>query len=559
MRLQKLFGFISVTLTISCSSPNQISAPPTKQSPALSIQPNQLIVQTQSPTELAVLAKLYQGTVLDQIMVEDKTWTLLQINPQTYEAENLTALQQHLPQPPVGLAATTMEPTWLTAAHILKYRPELVQSLDVNVLGRLPSAPIPVNDSSFQLGGPLEGWWLRKTNVQEAWQYSIGTGVKVAYLDTGFKQNHPEIKRRMILHGENNQLTGLKPEQRGNIEEPSGEHGMVTMLIGFAERDNHMPSVGVAPNAEVMPYVVTNMWEASQGILSAVKHQAQVIGLNLAWEMYPYGKRLTEFGSYFVLRNVIDHTITSYGIPIITAAHNYAEPIRGGPREWFPANLTGQPSLYRKNTPLALIVSGGIQINGQQALSTWLNPHLLPGMNGRGSNYGEDLIWAPATFLDIASPDHTVLQSQQVNGTSAACPFVTGVVALIKAKAPALSPSRIYELLRQTGNPVNAQNLMGSTAKPVPLVNVQKVVEAVIEQDLKGQLSDYVYQDLGTGQLVARPDGQWEWLNDNQHKRLMPTHPLLVQSPNPLANQQVRVWGWQGPTIEVFKIEGVNP
>lgn len=325
------------------------------------------------------------------------------------------------------------------------------------------------NDENFGGKQGVEGWWRQDTGVEKAWQYSIGTGVKVAYIDSGFTDRHPELQYRLHITEEANQ-SELAAGDRTRIDLPHGDHGTASLLVGFAERDNHIPSVGVAPNAEVMPFVASNIWEVSRALYAALRQKPAVIGINFAFPLYPEWEKFEEYEQYHVLKAVFEANSRQDKIPIVVPAHNYGEPVNQGVRQWVPVS-------WAEEIPEILPV-GGVQINSERKLSAMFIDYLVTGINGRGSNYGEHFIWAPALYLDIASTDPDSLKPGSMSGTSAACPFVTASVALLKSRFPELSASRLRELLWATGEPISASVLLQNPTATIPLIRLDKAFEA---------------------------------------------------------------------------------
>jgi hypothetical protein len=350
------------------------------------------------------------------------------------------------------------------------------------------------NDENFGGKQGVEGWWRKDTGVEKAWEYSIGTGVKAAYIDSGFTDRHPELQSRLHITEEANQ-TELAAGDRTRIDLPHGDHGTASLLVGFAERDNHIPSVGVAPNAEVMPFVASNIWEVSRALYAALRQKPDVVGINFAFPLYPEWEKFDEYEQYHILKAVFEANSRQGQIPIVVPAHNYGEPVNQGVRQWIPVS-------WAEEIPEILPV-GGVQINGKRKLSAWFSDYLVTGINARGSNYGDHFIWAPALYLDIASTDPDSLKPGSMSGTSASCPFVTASVALLKSRFPNISAPRLRELLWATGEPISASALLQNPTATVPLIRLDKAFEAqfVAEQ----RASDTARAKVFEGELLYAP------------------------------------------------------
>lgn len=350
------------------------------------------------------------------------------------------------------------------------------------------------NDESFGGKQGVEGWWRRDTGVEKAWKYSIGTGVKAAYIDSGFTDRHPELQYRLHITDEANQ-SELAAGDRTRIDLPQGDHGTASLLVGFAERDNHIPSVGVAPNAEVMPFVASNIWEVSRALYAALRQKPAVIGINFAFPLYPEWEKFEEYQQYHVLKAVFEANSGQDKVPIVVPAHNYGEPVNQGVRQWIPVSWADEIS--------EILPVGGVQINGERKLSAWFSDYLVTGINARGSNYGLNFIWAPALYLDIANTDPDSLKPGSMSGTSASCPFVTASVALLKSRFPELSALRLRELLWATGEPISASALLQNPTATVPLIRLDKAFEAQFVASNRSAIS--AQAKLFEGELLYDP------------------------------------------------------
>ncbi len=399
----------------------------------------------------------------------------------------------------------------------------------------------------------VDGWWRQDTGVEKAWQYAIGTGATAAYIDTGFTDRHPELNERLrIVDGANQ--TELGSGNRRDITLPQGDHGTASLLVGFAERDNHIPSVGVAPNAEVMPFVASNIWEVARALQAALATGPDVVGMNFAFPLYPEWEKFDEYAQYNVLKSVFADNGRGAKIPIVVPAHNYGEPVDRGVRQWIPVSWSQE---FEDILPV-----GGIQINGQKKIAAWFSEDLVTGINARGSNYGPDFIWAPALHLDIAGTDPDSLKPGSMSGTSAACPFVTASVALIKSRFPGVSARRLKQVLRLTGEPVSATALLQNPTATVPLIQVDRAIEALIyERDQRP--ADFQAQRY-VGRLereTVDPVVPFVLHTDSGVFQLLPTRVDMRNNQLPyVPGQRVEVYGWpqqgegNGNALELLSI-----
>ncbi len=505
-------GFTS--LIISCQHPASIQ--PIFNSTQLA--PDQIIVQVSDPRFLAVAKQRLGAKRLDSLQVGEQHYQLLELDPDQMAKQPYAELSQYANLSPLEAAAQDL---WLNHG-------EMLTSLDLNTLAEPAAAPA-FNDLGFGSKSAVSGWWRQETGVERAWNISIGSGVKASYIDVGFARQHPELEQRLILSGANNQtVAGL--ENPADIETPKGDHGTASLLVGFAERDNHLPSVGVAPGAFVAPYVASSVWEAARALSEANKIKPDVIGMNLSFQLFPDWQRFGEFRQYVLLKAVIANLARNPKLSLVIPAHNYAEPISGSVREWVPV---GWAQEYANIIPV-----GGAQVNAERQVSAWFNPGLLTGINGRGSNYGDHMIWAPSTFLDTASTDPDGLLPNNMNGTSASCPFVTASVALIKSRFPDMLAADLRQILLDSAQPVEASALLQRPDATVPFIQPDRALQLAIQrqgQDPEKYKPQLYRGDLERGKLsylLKTVDGQSWPIAANQVsliKSAMPEGPIEIK------------------------------
>lgn len=545
---------------------SSLTPPPLAQSGSrspilLKIAPFQLMFKQPSQRQLALLQARWGGQIRDQLQAADQNWVLLQFPatalpeslytalPEAWQANQLQVLQAELPQ--------DSWQTLILAEDISRQAGFQTGQIQLNPLVELPQSPQQppqqtqppaFNDLQTGLAGAEPGWWRRETGVERAWEFSIGTNVRVAWLDVGFKRNHPEVERRLILTGDNNQTLAWNSKAPENIELPAGDHGAASIMVGFAERHNGVPSVGVAPNAQVMPYVAGSVWEAARALKAAASHKPDVIGMNFAWPMYPGWEKLADYSEYLLLKAVIQDLAKETQLPLVIPAHNYGEPITGGPREWFPINLAA--------TQANVLGVGGVEFKDGKTLQVWFNPDILTGYNSRGSNYGQGLIWAPSVALDIAGSDPAGVLPNQMSGTSASAPFMAGVMALLRARCPNLSARQLIDLLLSNGKSLDGSQILGKAGATVPFVQADLALAACLRASGKNP-EDYKAQRF---QGILERDGErgWALKTETTRFRLLPSlTELLPGYPQLLAGKAVAIRGWQklpGQTSEELEV-----
>ncbi|MGE3728033.1 MAG: S8/S53 family peptidase [Candidatus Sericytochromatia bacterium] len=518
---------------------NTLASNTTNGPAGLQIEPFQLMFRQPSQRQLTLLTQRWKGKIRDQIKFGYQDWVLMQFSfqalpeslytdlSQTWQNRELNELQQTLP--------ASHWQTLILAEDMRREGNFQTGQIQLNPLVELPQTPA-FNDLQTGLAGAEPGWWRRETGVERAWQRSIGTGVRVAWLDVGFKRHHPEVERRLIITGDNNQTLAWNSKAPENIELPVGDHGAASIMVGFAERHNGLPSVGVAPNAQVLPYVAGSVWEAARALKAAAAQKPDVIGMNFAWPMYPGWEKLSEYSEYLLLKAAIQELGKESHLPLVIPAHNYGEPITGGPREWFPINLAASQD--------NVLGVGGVEFKDGKTLQVWFNPDILTGYNSRGSNYGAGLIWAPAVGLDIASSDPAGVLPNQMSGTSASAPFMAGVMALLRSRCMNLTARQLIDLLLNSGKSLDGSQILGKSGAKVPFVQADLALEACLRASGKDP-NLYQAQRL-KGVLERSEQGGWILNTGTERLKLLATlNELQAGYPQLLQGKSVEIRGWQ--------------
>ncbi len=265
----------------------------------------------------------------------------------------------------------------------------------------------------------------------------------VAVLDSGVDISHPELKGNLWTNqdecgkdptkdNDGNKLAGdcngwnfTEDITSDEAKDPSDLDGHGTHISGIiAALNNGYGIVGVHPNALIMPIKVMKDSNSksdvpssdafARGIYYAVDNGADVINMSLGWPRSLETKALRDAVYYALSQNV----------PIVAAAgnNNSSEPL-------FPCAYDG------------VICVGATSIDGRFAGFSNFGGHvdaLAPGESILGLN---PILLEPEFF--------SVNGFEIRSGTSQATPFVSGLIAALKANNKSLTIDQIFAKLYQ--------------------------------------------------------------------------------------------------------------
>ncbi|MFC9926914.1 S8 family serine peptidase [Streptomyces sp. NPDC127190] len=258
------------------------------------------------------------------------------------------------------------------------------------------------------------GWEGTALGLSAAQRQSQGRGVTVAVLDSGVAAAHPALRGR-VTTGPDYRQDGLKPGDR-----QWGQHGtaMASDVLKVAPQARIL-SVRVTSDKDTEKNAAKRMEElrkqggkspVAEGIRYAVDHGADVISMS--------------FGSAdgFATYDDEDTDAVSYalraGVTLLASAGN--------------AGDKGNDISYPAGYPGVIAVAATQQSGARADFST------------------------VHTYNDVAAPGVGIVSARNtggyepVNGTSPACALAAGVVALMHAKNPKLTPAQVNAVLIST-------------------------------------------------------------------------------------------------------------
>lgn len=271
-----------------------------------------------------------------------------------------------------------------------------IEFAELDMAAELTSVP---NDPQYP-----SAWHLPKINAANGWDVSKADGITIAILDTGVDGSHPDLTSKM--------LPGWNAVDGSSDTSDVYGHGTAVAGTAAAATNNAVGVAGVAWNANILPVRITNdptgyaYWsDIARGLSWAADNNADVA--NISYEAYK-SSSITSAAQYMRSKG---------GLVTVSAGNSGIDPG------------------YADNSYM-IVVSA---TDSNDAKASW-------------SNFG--------SVVDVAAPGVSILTTGRggiyggASGTSFSSPATAGVVALIMAANPNLTPDDVERVLESSADKV---------------------------------------------------------------------------------------------------------
>lgn len=381
-----------------------------------------------------------------------------------------------------------------------------------------------------------------------------GQGIRIAVVDTGVDDHHPDLDDLDDNPGTNdpkvidNQCFVDWDHDGVPDEGPGDDLGHGTHVAGIAAgtgQASNYQFIGVAPGAWIMNLKVLRLqWQGPDpvgsgenddvvaGIDYAVNNGADIISLSLGGP----GDELSD------VSRAADEAVEA-GVHVVVAAGN--------------SGLGGSQTIEAPGNAFNVITVGAVDDIGTVGIAD----DTLAGFSSRGPAFGRVKPEVVAPGVGIVAPmDQAAALWQtyppirvgnfyaRLDGTSMATPHVAGTVALMLQANPNLTPAQVKAILKQTARLNN--DLNGRTVNDRGYGIIDAFVAAQLAQGVSGISRSYMYDSWN----VQTPNRNFDPIGKSGDSLT-----FTVDAPSSthgigVSNVWYHFWDWWGATLLDYKL-----
>ncbi len=382
-----------------------------------------------------------------------------------------------------------------------------VEASSVRLIPSTPHVAIVAPATDTYYNGSPQGWSVRAvggygggiagSSAVGPWATTIGTGVRIAVLDSGLDRNHPDIAPNLVLNiSEIDQTAQPSACDDGSPQDQSGHGTWVASLAAGAVGASTGRTVGVAPGASLLNIKVLQRMPGSGSTAAQQCTNGEASGL-LSWVLQGIDDAITQHADVIVLSmgvtldlysgddagvkasfDRVTYAAAQAGAVLVAAAGNDAFDLSNTRYVEVPAQARGvlavvastNPACAENLTTGAACAAGPVTLAYYSNLGAPLNAVAAPGgsypagadeavsgwVRGACSNGLLNTVDGMPTDANHSEGCFNLghVQYAQAIGTSASAPLVAGVVALVRAAHPDWSAATVLAAVRASAVPV---------------------------------------------------------------------------------------------------------
>ena len=347
------------------------------------------------------------------------------------------------------------------------------------------------------------------------WNQSMGAGVRIAVLDTGVDEHHPDLAPNLAVNMSEVDQTALPSACDDGSPQDQQGHGtwaasLAVAAIGAGTGDE----IGVAPQATLLNIKVLQRMPAASGATLTAQCEAGQSGGLLSWVLAGINDAMVQKANVISmsLGTLVDLTMgdgagwkasfdrvtyaaSQAGIVLVASAGNDGVDLSGGRYVELPAQARGVLAVTASTNPACAenLAAGAVCAAGPVTRAYYSNygGAVLDAVAAPGGSYPEGADLGVSGWIRGACSSGLVNTADglpstgesfgcfglghvpyvQAMGTSASAPLVAGAAAILRAARPGWTAAQIVSALRSsaTSLPTMAEpeiNLAAALALP---------------------------------------------------------------------------------------------